>query len=191
MEEDSVVPLPRPGAGLTDDPLLAVLREGARRMLMQAVEAEVEAFLAAHAELADEQGRRRVVRNGHAPERQIQTGIGPLGVRRPKLRDRGGAGSIEPIRFTSAILPAYLRRTKNLEELLPWLYLKGVLRLRDENGLTLDPELATGDGALGFWQGLHEVWPRTRQQRCWVHKTANVLNKLPASLQAKAKVGVR
>jgi putative transposase len=289
MEEDSVVPLPRPGAGVTGDPLLVVLREGARRMLMQAVEAEVEAFLAAHAELADEQGRRRLVRNGHAPERQIQTGIGPLGVRRPKLRDRGGAGSGAPIRFTSAILPAYLRRAKNLEELLPWLYLKGVstgqfgeamaallgpdapglsastvrrlteswqeeharwqqrdlsarryvylwadgvyftprldherqcllvligadaqgrkellavedgfresaqswrellLRLRDENGLTLDPELATGDGALGFWQALHEVWPRTRQQRCWVHKTANVLNKLPASLQAKAK----
>ena len=281
--------LPRPGASVADDPLLAVLREGARRMLMQAVEAEVEAFLAAHAELADEQGRRRVVRNGHAPERQIQTGIGPLEVRRPKLRDRGGAGSSEPIRFTSAILPAYLRRTKNLEELLPWLYLKGVstgqfgealaallgadapglsattvrrlteswqeeherwqkrdlsarryvylwadgvyftprleherqcllvligadaqgrkellavedgfresaqswrellLRLRDENGLALDPELATGDGALGFWQALHEVWPKTRQQRCWVHKTANVLNKLPASLQGKAK----
>jgi putative transposase len=289
MAEDSVVALPRPGASITDDPLLAVLRDGAKRMLMQAVEAEVEAFLATHAELADEQGRRRLVRNGHAPERQIQTGIGPLGVRRPKLRDRGGAGSGTPIRFTSAILPAYLRRTKNLEELLPWLYLKGVstgqfgealaallgpdapglsastvrrlteswqeeharwqkrdlsarryiylwadgvyftprleherqcllvligadaqgrkellavedgfresaqswrellLRLRDENGLALDPELATGDGALGFWQALHEVWPKTRQQRCWVHKTANMLSKLPASLQAKAK----
>jgi transposase-like protein len=288
VEEDSVVPLPRPGTSVIDDPLLAVLREGARRMLMQAVEAEVEAFLAAHAGLADEQGRRRLVRNGHAPERQIQTGIGPLEVRRPKLRDRGIAGD-EPIRFTSAILPAYLRRTRNLEELLPWLYLKGVstgqfgealaallgpdapglsastvrrltedwqeeharwqrrdlsarryvylwadgvyftprleherqcllvligadaqgrkellavedgfresiqswrellLRLRDENGLTLEPELATGDGALGFWQALREVWPRTKQQRCWVHKIANVLNKLPASLQGKAK----
>jgi putative transposase len=289
MEEDSIVPLPRRGAGVTDDPLLAVLREGARRMLTQAVEAEVEAFLAAHAELADEQGRRRLVRNGHAPERQIQTGIGPLGVRRPKLRDRGGAGSGAPIRFTSAILPAYLRRTKNLEELLPWLYLKGVstgqfgealaallgpdapglsastvrrlteswqeeharwqrrdlsarryvylwadgvyftprleherqcllvligadasgrkellavedgfresaqswrellLRLRDENGLAFDPELATGDGALGFWKALHEVWPKTRQQRCWVHKTANLLNALPKSVHGKAK----
>ena len=289
MAEDSVVALPRPGASITDDPLLAVPRDGAKRMLMQAVEAEVEAFLATHAELADEQGRRRLVRNGHAPERQIETGIGPLAVRRPKLRDRGGAGSGEPIRFTSAILPAYLRRTKNLEEVLPWLYLKGVstgqfgealaallgpdapglsastvrrlteswqeeharwqkrdpsarryiylwadgvyftprleherqcllvligadaqgrkellavedgfresaqswrellLRLRDENGLALDPELATGDGALGFWQALHEVWPRARQQRCWVHKTANMLNKLPASRQAKAK----
>jgi transposase-like protein len=288
MEEDSVVALPRPGAGVTADPLLAVLREGARRMLTQAIEAEVETFLAAHAGLADEQGRRRLVRNGHAPERQIQTGIGPVQVRRPKVRDRAAEGS-QPIRFTSAVLPAYLRRTKNLEELLPWLYLKGVstgqfaealtallgpqapglsattvrrlteawqeeherwqqrdlsarryvyvwadgvyftprlehdrqcmlvligadasgrkellaiedgfresapswrellLRLRDQNGLALDPELATGDGALGFWQALHEVWPKTKQQRCWVHKAANVLNKLPASLQGKAK----
>jgi putative transposase len=237
----------------------------------------------------DQQGRRRLVRNGHAPERRLQTGIGPLEVRRPKLRDRGRVADGGPIRFTSAVLPAYLRRTKNIEELLPWLYLKGVstgqfaealtarlgseapglspatvrrltegwqdeherwqrrdlsarryvylwadgvyftprleherqcllvligadasgrkellavedgfgesaqswrellLRLRDENGLALDPELATGDGALGFWQALHEVWPKTKQQRCWVHKTANVLNKLPASLQGKAK----
>ena len=288
MEEDSVVALPRPGAGVTDDPLLAVLREGARRMLMQVIEAEVEAFLATHAGLIDRQGRRRLVRNGHAPERQIQTGIGPLMVRRPKVRDRGAADG-EPIRFTSAVLPPYLRRARNIEELLPWLYLKGVstgqfaealaallgpeapglsaatvrrlteawqeeharwqkrdlstrryvylwadgvyfmprleherqcllvligadasgrkellavedgfresvqswrellLRLRDENGLVLDPELATGDGALGFWQALHEVWPKTRPQRCWVHKVANVLNKLPPSLQGKAK----
>jgi putative transposase len=288
VEEDSVVSLPRPGSGVVSDPLLAVLREGARRMLMQAVEAEVEAFLAAHAELTDGQGRRRLVRNGHAPERQIQTGIGPLEVRRPKVRDRSVAGD-EPIRFTSAILPAYLRRTSNIEELLPWLYLKGVstgqfaealaallgpeapglsattvrrlteswqeehehwqkrdlsarryvylwadgvyftprleherqcllvligadatgrkellaiedgwresaqswrellLRLRDENGLVLEPELATGDGALGFWQALHQVWPKTRQQRCWVHKTANILNVLPKSVHGKAK----
>ena len=288
MEKDTVVPLPRPGAAIEADPLLAVLREGARRMLTRAIEAEVEAFLAAHAELSDGQGRRRLVRNGHAPERQIQTGIGPLEVRRPKVRDRGVAGE-EPIRFTSAVLPAYLRRTRNIEELLPWLYLKGVstgqfaealaallgpeapglsattvrrlteswqeehehwrgrdlatrryvylwadgvyftprleherqcllvligadasgrkellaiedgfresaqswrellLRLRDENGLMLAPELATGDGALGFWQALHQVWPKTRQQRCWVHKAANVLNVLPKSLHGKAK----
>jgi len=289
MKEDTVVALPRPGASVADDPLLMVLREGARRMLLQAIEAEVETFLTAHGSLVDEQGRRRLVRNGHAPERQIQTGIGPLEVRRPKVRDRGGAVGGEPIRFTSAVLPAYLRRTRNIEELLPWLYLKGVStgqfeealaallgtdapglsaatvrrlteawqeeherwqgrdlssrryvylwadgvyftprleherqcmlvligadeqgrkellaiedgyresaqswrellqRLRDENGLKLDPELATGDGALGFWQALHEVWPKTRQQRCWVHKVANVLNKLPPSLQGKAK----
>jgi putative transposase len=289
MKDDTVVALPRPGASLADDPLLAVLREGARRMLMQAIEAEVEAFLAAHAELTDDWGRRRVVRNGHAPERQIQTGIGPVEVRRPRVRDRGGAAAEAPIRSTAAILPAYLRRTKNVEELLPWLYLKGVstgqfgealaallgpeapglsaatvrrlseawqaeherwcrrdlstrryvyfwadgvyfsprlehehqcllvligadasgrkellavedgfresaqswkellLRLRDENGLVLAPELATGDGALGFWQALHQVWPGTRQQRCWVHKTANVLNAPPKSLHGKAK----
>ena len=288
MEEGTVVPLPRPGATVADDPLLAVLREGARRMLMQVVEAEVEAFIAAHADLTDGQGRRRVVRNGHAPERHIQTGIGPLAVSRPRVRDRGGDGS-GPVRFSSAVLPPYLRRARNVEELLPWLYLKGVstgqfaealaallgpdapglsattvrrlteawqgeharwqrrdlsarryvylwadgvhftprldherqcllvligadaqgrkellavedgfresaqswrellLRLRDENGLVVDPELATGDGALGFWQALHEVWPKTRQQRCWVHKAANVLNKLPRSLQGKAK----
>jgi putative transposase len=288
VNEDTVVALPRPGSSVADDPLLAVLREGARRMLMQAIEAEVAAFLAGHGELVDGQGRRRVVRNGHAPERQIQTGIGPIEVRRPRVRDRGTAADA-PIRFTSAILPAYLRRTKNLEELLPWLYLKGVstgqfeealaallgpdalglsaatirrlseswqaeherwrgrdlstrryvylwadgvyftprleherqcllvligadasgrkellaiedgfresaqswkellLRLRDENGLVLAPELATGDGALGFWQALHQVWPDTRQQRCWVHKTANVLNALPKSLHGKAK----
>src|SRR4051812_25576256 len=125
MEEDSVVRLPRPGASVADDPLLAVLRDGARRMLTQAIEAEVEAFVAAHAELEDEQGRRRVVRNGYAPERQIQTGIGPIEVRRPRVRDRGAEGA-EPIGFTSAILPPYLRRTRNIEELLPWLYLKGI-----------------------------------------------------------------
>jgi transposase-like protein len=288
MEEGTVVTLPKPGATVADDPLLAVLREGARRMLTQAVEAEVEMFLAAHAGLADDQGRRRLVRNGHAPERSIQTGIGSIGVRRPRVRDRGDGGS-EPIRFASTVLPPYLRRARNVEELLPWLYLKGVstgqfaealaallgpdapglsattirrlteawqeeharwqrrdlsarryvylwadgvhftprldherqcllvligadaqgrkellavedgfresaqswrellLRLRDENGLVVDPELATGDGALGFWQALHEVWPKTRQQRCWVHKAANVLNKLPRSLQGKAK----
>src|SRR5687767_2775834 len=91
VNEDTVVALPRPGSGLADDPLLAVLREGARRMLMQAIEAEVEAFLAGHGELVDEQGRRRLVRNRHAPKRQIRTGIGPLEVRRPRVRDRGAA----------------------------------------------------------------------------------------------------
>ena len=92
MKEDIVRALPRPGSSLIDDPLLSVLREGARRMLMQAIEAEVEAFLAAHAGLTDGQGRRRLVRNGHAPERAIQTGIGPVEVRRPKVRDRAAEG---------------------------------------------------------------------------------------------------
>jgi len=289
MEEDTVVRLPRTGGSVEDDPLLEVLRSGARRMLQQAVEAEVETFLAAHAELEDGRGRRRVVRNGHAPEREIQTGIGPIEVRRPKVRDRGDGEGGERIRFTSKVLPPFLRRTRNVEELLPWLYLKGVstgqfeealtallgpdapglsastvrrlvatwqqeyerwqrrdlsnrryvyfwadgvyftprldhdrqcilvligadedgrkellaiedgyrestqswrevlLRLRDENGLATAPELAVGDGALGFWKALHEVWPTTRQQRCWVHKTANVLNALPKSVHGKAK----
>jgi putative transposase len=139
MKDDTVVALPRPGASLADDPLLAVLRGGARRMLMQAIEAEVEAFLVAHAELTDDWGRRRVARNGHAPERQIQTGIGPVEVRRPRVRDRGGAAAEAPIRFTSAILPAYLRRTKNVEELLPWLYLKGVSTGQFEEALAALP----------------------------------------------------
>jgi transposase-like protein len=287
MNEDTVVRLPRPGASVVDDPLLEVLRSGARQMLQQVI--EVQAFLAAHADLEDGGGRRRLVRNGHAPEREIQTGIGPIAVRRPKVRDRGDGTDGERIRFTSKVLPPFLRRTKNVEELLPWLYLKGIstgqfeealaallgpdapglsastvrrlvadwqqehqrwqgrdlstrryvyiwadgvyftprldhdrqcilvligadadgrkellaiedgyrestqswrellLRLRDENGLAMAPELATGDGALGFWKALHEVWPTTRQQRCWVHKTANVLNALPKSVHGKAK----
>ena len=258
-------------------------------MLQQVVEVEVEVFLAAHAELEDEHGRRRLVRNGHAPEREIQTGIGPIAVRRPKLRDRGDGTDGERIRFSSKVLPPFLRRRRNVEELLPWLYLKGIstgqfeealaallgpdapglsastvrrlvadwqqeherwqrrdlsarryvyvwadgvyftprldhdrqcilvligadangrkellavedgyrestqswrellLRLRDENGLATAPELATGDGGLGFWKALHVVWPTTRRQRCWVHKTANVLNALPKSVHGKAK----
>ena len=125
MEEDSVVRLPRPGSSVAEDPLLTVLRAGARRMLQQVIEAEVETFLAAHVELEDAHGRRRVVRNGHAPAREIQTGIGPIAVRRPRVRDRGDGGG-EPIRFTSKVLPPFLRRTRNVEELLPWLYLKGI-----------------------------------------------------------------
>ena len=289
MEADSVVRLPRPGSSVADDPLLRVLRAGARRMLQQVIEAEVEAFLAAHVELEDAHGRRRVVRNGHAPEREIQTGIGPVAVRRPRVRDRGDGRGGEPTRFTSKVLPPFPRRTRNVEELLPWLYSKGIstgqfeeasavllgpdapglsaatvrrlvadwqeeaarwqrrdlgarryvhlwadgvcftprleqerpcvlvligadadgrkellaledgyresaqswrellLRLRDENGLAAPPALATGDGALGFWKALHEVWPTTRQQRCWVDKTANVLNLLPKSVHGKAK----
>ena len=126
MEEATVVRLLRPGASVVDGPLLEVLRSGARQMLQQVIEAEVESFLAAHGELEDGRGRRRVVRNGHAPEREIQTGIGPIEVRRPKVRDRGNGAGGERIRFTSKVLPPFLRRTNNVEELLPWLYPKGV-----------------------------------------------------------------
>ncbi len=288
MYEDTVVSFSHPDKILITDPLTGVLRAGARRLLADAVEAEVEAFIGAHADLSDDGGRRRVVRHGYLPERSVQTGIGPVAVRRPRVRDRQPEGVGGRIRFTSSILPPYLRRAKSVEELLPWLYLKGIstggfgealaallgpdapglspttiTRLKmawadeyerwtrrdlsakryvyfwadgiyfrprldhdkqcllviigaDEvgnkdivglsdgyresaqswlellldlkrRGLTVPPELATGDGALGFWKALRQVYGQAAEQRCWVHKTANVLNKMPKSLQSKAK----
>ena len=167
MGEDTVVRLARPGSSIADDPLLLVLRDGARRMLQQVIEAEVEAFVGAHAELEDAHGRRRVVRNGHAPEREIQTGIGPISVRRPKLRDRGDGVGGERIRFTSKVLPPFLRRTKNVEELLPWLYLKGVSTGQFEEALTalLGPDApglsaSTVRRLVANWQQEHERWLR-------------------------------
>ena len=287
MDEDTVVSLRRPD-DRADDPLTEVLRQGARTLLAQAIEAEVATFLASHAELVDAAGRRRLVRNGFLPERTIQTGIGEVPVRQPRVRDRSVGPSDGKIRFTSAILPRYLRRTRSLEELLPWLYLKGIssgdfsealaallgpdapglsattisrlkeawqadldiwqgrdltgkryvyfwvdgvyfnARLDQERqcilvvigadeqgrkelvgltdgyreseqswrellvdlrhrGLETGPELAIGDGNLGFWKALRQVYGAAREQRCWVHKTANVLNKLPKGVQAKAK----
>jgi hypothetical protein len=148
-----------------DDPLLEVLRSGARQMLQQVIEAEVEAFLAAHADLEDSRGRRRVVRNGHAPEREIQTGIGPIEVRRPKVRDRGDGAGGERIRFTSKVLPPFLRRTKNVEELLPWLYLEGVSTGQFEEALAalLGPDApglsaATVRRLVAGWQQEHQRW---------------------------------
>ena len=285
MSQDNVVKLIQPGA--FSDPLSEVLREGARALLAQAVEAEVAAFLGSHADKQTQDGRQRLVRHGHRPERKVVTGLGPVPVLAPRVRDRTGAGEGR-IRFTSAILPPYARRSKSLEVLIPILYLKGIssgdfedalaallgkdagglsassiarlkeawsdeharwskrdlsakryvyfwvdgihvqARLEEDvqcllviigatpegkkelvgltdgvresaqswtellldlkrRGLSIGPELAVADGALGFWQALEEVWPKTRGQRCWVHKTANVLNKLPKSLQAKAK----
>jgi putative transposase len=272
--------------GTFADPLTEVLRNGARALLTQAVEAEVAAWLSSHADKLTDDGRQRLVRHGYLPEREIMTGIGPIAVRCPRVRDRGGEGP-ERIRFSSAILPPYARRSKSLEVLIPILYLKGVstgdfeeallallgkdagglsastigrlkevwseehtrckrdlsakryvyfwvdgihvqARLEDtaqcllviigatpegkkelvglidgvrestqswkellldlkRRGLSMGPELAVADGALGFWQAIEEVWPKTRGQRCWVHKTANVLNKLPKSQQSKAK----
>jgi transposase-like protein len=285
VTNDSVFKLAQPGT--FSDPLTEVLRCGARALLSQAIEAEVAAFLECHAEACTKDGRRRLVRHGHLPEREIMTGIGPVAVCAPRVRDRVGQGE-ERIRFTSAMLPPYARRSKSLEVLIPILYLKGVstgdfaealgallgpdagglsastvgrlkevwteehvrwrkrdfsakryvyfwadgihvqARLEDaaqcllviigatpegkkelvglidgvresaqswrellldlkRRGLTIGPELAVADGALGFWQAIEEVWPRVRGQRCWVHKTANVLNKLPKSQQTKAK----
>jgi len=287
MKEDTVVELRQPGS-FCDDPLTDVLRAGARALLAQAVEAEVEAHIAAHAELIDMQGRRRIVRHGYLPERDIQTGIGAVRVKVPRVRDRAQTAPGGRICFTSSILPPYLRRSRSVEELLPWLYLKGIstgdfgealaallgpdapglaastiARLKavwwDEyeawqardlsarayvyfwadgiyfsprmdhdkqcvlviiaadalgnkdivalsdgyresaqswrellldlkcRGLKTGPELAVGDGALGFWKALREVYGESREQRCWVHKSANVLNPMPKSLQARAK----
>jgi putative transposase len=284
VTETNVFQLSQPGSFA--DPLIEVLRNGAQALLAQAVKAEIAAFLSMNAENMTQDGHQRLVRHGHLPEREIITGIGPVAVRCPRVRDRVGEGS-ERIRFSSAILPPYARRSKSLEVLIPILYLKGVstgdfdgalvallgkdaglsastvgrlkvgwseeharwskrdlsakryvyfwadgihvqARLEDaaqcllviigatpegkkelvglidgvresaqswkellldlkRRGLTIGPELAVADGALGFWQAIEEVWPTTRGQRCWVHKTANVLNKLPRSQQSKAK----
>ena len=285
MTDINVFELSQPGSFA--DPLTEVLRNGARALLAQAVEAEVAALLSCHADKLMDDGRQRLVRHGHLPEREIMTGIGPVAVRSPRVRDRVGEGA-ERIRFSSAILPSYARRSKSLEVLIPVLYLKGIstgdfeealiallgkdagglsastisrlkeawaeehahwskrdlsakryvyfwvdgihvqARLEDaaqcllviigatpegkkelvgltdgvresaqswrellldlkRRGLAMGPELAVADGALGFWQAVEEVWPLTRGQRCWVHKTANVLNKLPKSQQSKAK----
>jgi putative transposase len=287
---NTVVPLRQPEA--IEDPLTCVLRSGARKLLAQAVEAEAEAFLAMMKDSQLPDGRDRVVRHGHGPERLVQTGIGSVAVQRVKLRDRGAGELGERIRFTSSILPRWSRRTRSLDALLPILYLRGVsmgdlqealgallgrdapnlspsvtARLRGEweedfarwqqrdlsarryvyvwadgvylqarmepraecmlvligatpegkkellgfqvgmresaqswrellvdlkaRGLVVAPELATGDGALGFWKALEEVSPTTRHQRCTVHKTANVLDKLPKSVQPAAKADLR
>jgi len=266
--------------------LTDILRAGAQRLLAQAIEAEVSEWIASHAELKNAEGHRQVVRNGHLPKRTITTGVGLIEVEQPRVLDRRTRNEAEP--FSSKILPPYLRKTKSLEELIPWLYLKGVstgdfnealtalvgpncpglsastvtrlkacwedefqewnkrvlegkqyvylwadgvhfnIRLEEDRqcilvlmgatsdgrkeliavvdgfreseqswkallldvksrGLVVDPKLATGDGALGFWKAIAQVYPKTREQRCWVHKTANVLDKLPKRLQPEAK----
>ena len=123
-EDNSIVHLRHPGE--IDDPLTALLRSGARRLLEQAIEAEVEAFLASGKDLKPADGRDRLVRHGHGPERVIQTGIGPVAVQRVKVRDRAPGPASERIRFSSALLPRWARRTTSLDALLPILYLRGV-----------------------------------------------------------------
>jgi putative transposase len=279
--ETRIVPLPQAQDVLTD-----LLRQGAQQLLAQAIEAEVADWIDRHQDCRDAAGRRQVVRNGHLPERTITTGVGPVTVQQPRVHDRRPTERRE--KFTSAILPPYLRKTKSVEELIPWLYLKGVstgdfsealaallgpdakglsattvtrlkglweqeyhewskralsgkqyvyvwadgvyfnirleggrqcilvllgatadgkkelLAIQDgqreseqswkellldvqARGLTIDPKLAVGDGALGFWKAVRQIWPATAGQRCWVHKTANVLDKLPKRVQPKAK----
>ncbi|MEZ4545520.1 MAG: transposase [Cyanobacteriota/Melainabacteria group bacterium] len=123
MKKDTVVELKKPEV-IAEDPLMEVLRRGAREMLKCALEAEVEEFLARFDEIRDSSGKRLVIRNGYKRERTIQTGIGDIPVMAPRVADRRKDES--RIRFSSSILPPYLRRTKSIEELLPWLYLKGV-----------------------------------------------------------------
>ena len=268
---------------VTNDPLHDLIRKGARDLIARAVETELEGLLSQYADVTTPNGRQAVVRNGYLPKRTIQTGVGDVDVQVPKVRDRSGTG----VRFNSQLLPPYLKRAKSLEELIPWLYLRGVssgdfqealsalvgeqanglsantvsrlkakwldehkdwqrrdlsqkryvywwadgvysnVRLDDrlcllviigvtehghkelvavedghreseaswrelltdlrERGLEPSPKLAVGDGALGFWKALSKVFPDTRHQRCWVHKTANVLDKLPKSVQPKVK----
>ena len=281
MSKNNVVKLA--GRDTITDPLTELLRTGAEQLIYQAVEAELLELLAEHSERRTEDGKAGVVRNGHLPERELQTGLGPVTVQIPKVRAKTG----EPVTFHSALVPPYVRKTRSLEAALPWLYLKGissgemgealkvlvgpeatglsastVSRLKQvwaeeyrswcEDRLDKDrwvyvwadgvysglraeqtklcalvvigvnargekhflaiedgvrestqswrevllklksrgmnvPELAIGDGAMGFWAALEEVYPETRQQRCWMHKTMNILNCLPKSAQPKAK----
>ncbi len=263
-----------------------LLNEGARKILQAALEHEINDHLKRYEILSDKTGKKLVTRNGHMPKREIITGIGSLSVKRPRIDDRGLP---EEKRFSSIILPRYIRRTPNIDNLLPLLYLKGIstndfstalsailgegakglssvtiVRLKriweddykkwskrdlsnkryayfwvdgiyfnvrldnekncilvimgaDENGnkelitvtdgyreskiawkeqlldlrnrgLSIDPKLVIGDGHLGFWAAAREIYGnQTREQRCWVHKTVNILDKLPKSMQSKAK----
>jgi hypothetical protein len=124
VSQDNVIKLAQPGEFC--DALTEVLRRGARTLLAQAVEAEVASFLESHADKLTEDGQRRLVRHGHLPERMIATAIGHVGVRQPRVRDRG-AQEAERIRFSPSILPPYARRSKSLEVLIPILHLNGRL----------------------------------------------------------------
>jgi putative transposase len=290
-DDTTITPLHQPGSII--DPLTELAREGARQMLAAALKAEAASFVAQFGEERLPDGRQRVVRHGTAPEREIQTGIGPIPVQRQKVRDRATDVPAEAkIRFTSTILPRWARRTRSLEALLPVLYLRGVstgdfqealsallgvdapnlspgvisrltagwqddhdrwqrcdlsarryvyiwadgvyLQARMEpqaecmlvilgatlegkkelvgfqvgvresaqswrellidlkaRGLAVPPELAVGDGALGFWKAVDEVFPGTRHQRCWVHKASNVLNHFPNSMQPAVTADLR
>lgn len=277
---------------LATEPVVAftveqIAREGARRALQKAIEDEVAEYVEAHKHHLDESNHRLVVRNGHKPPRTILSGVGPIEVVQPRVDDRRVDANGVRFRFTSKILPRYLRKTKAIEDLVPWLYLKGIstgempdalvhlgfdgaglsptsvtrmlqvwqgeytdwsrrelsgkryvylwadglyfgCRLSDDRpcllvlmgaladgrkelialidgqresetswtsllldcrarGMSEAPRLATGDGSLGFWLALSKVFPATRQQRCWVHKTLNVLDKLPKGEQPAAK----
>ena len=163
MHNDTGVEWKNPGvSGEVRDALTDVLRQGAHQLLTQAIETEVAEFLARYRETRDEGGRRRIVRNGYLPPRLIQTGIGAVPVKAPRVRDRAGE-----IRFTSSILPPYLRRTKTIEALLPWLYLKGISTGEFGEALTAlvghdAPGLSAGtiSRLKAAWQHEHARWER-------------------------------
>jgi transposase-like protein len=169
VTDTNVFQLSQPGTFA--DPLTEVLRNGARALLAQAVEAEVAALLGNHADKLTEDGRQRLVRHGHLPEREIMTGIGPVAVRCPRVRNAA--------QCLLVIIGATPEGKKELVGLIDGVresaqsWKKLLLDLK-RRGLAIGPELAVADGALGFWQAIEEVWPKTRGQRCWVHKTAKV-----------------
>jgi putative transposase len=141
MTHNNVITLNKPEQS---DPLQEVLREGARKLLAAAIEAEVAAFIAQHSALKTDADKAAVVRNGYLPERSIQTGLGDIEVKVPKVRDRFGSG----IKFNSSLVLPYLKRTRNIEEFLPWLY------LRDLNGRLLgNAKAPVGPGSAGVVRG--------------------------------------
>src|SRR5271154_2779105 len=163
--DTTVIPFRQPDA--IDDPLTEVAREGARRMLAQVLIAEADAFVALWKDVKLPDGRDRVVRHGHGPQRAIQTGVGPVEVRRAKVRDRGDVGTKEKIRFTSAILPKWARRTKSLDALLPVLYLRGVSAGDFQEGLAAllgkdAPNLSPAviSRLTAEWQGDYDAWQK-------------------------------
>ncbi len=125
MDKNNVIDLNKP-AESTEDVLTELIREGARKILKEAVEAEIESFIDKFRSLTMEDGKRRVVRNGYLPSRNITTGVGAVEVKVPRARDKLGKNTDQPIQFQSSLIPSYLRKTKSLEDLIPWLYLKGI-----------------------------------------------------------------
>ena len=148
MPKDNVIVFKKPEP-FVDDPITEVLRTGARKLLAEALEAEIEGFLCQYRDLRDDQDRKRVVRNGHLPERNIQTGVGPVTVKVPRARDRQPDPESGPIRFKSSLLPPYLRKTKSMEELIPWLYLKGISTM-----------------SISFWKP-QDPHPPVQEKRQW------------------------
>ena len=166
MKNDTTTPLQIP-EGSTRDVLTEILRDGARQMLGEAIEAEVADYIAAHTHERDADGHRLVVRNGHACKRVVQTGLGAIPVKQPRINDKRVDDQGNRFRFTSNILPPYLRKTKSIEELIPWLYLRGISTGDFSQALAslLGPD-APGLSASTVvrlkqvWQEDHEIWSK-------------------------------